>query len=154
MSKRNRRQNPPSQQPLNATQSARPKPGELTEETLAIIAQRFSGPLPPPEALERYGRIIPNGAERIMVMAEEQSKHRRELEKKVMNTDSRNSFCGMVFAFILGMTAIIGGVAVIFKGYTSSGFFVSFSGLGTLVGAFIFGTRERRKEREAKTKSD
>lgn len=31
---------------------------------------RHTGPIPDPETLERYDSIIPNGAERIMVMAE------------------------------------------------------------------------------------
>ncbi len=33
----------------------------------------FQGPLPPPELLEAYNKIIPNGAERIVAMAEKQS---------------------------------------------------------------------------------
>ena len=56
---------------------------ELAQEVIAIVGQTFSGPLPPPDALKRYSDIIPNGAERIMAMAEEQSKHRRELEKNL-----------------------------------------------------------------------
>jgi hypothetical protein len=36
----------------------------------------FSGPLPPTEMLQEYNRLIPNGAERIMTMAESQSAHR------------------------------------------------------------------------------
>jgi uncharacterized membrane protein len=63
-------------------------PEENKEEVLRIItsqtiktAASFSGPLPPPSILGKYNDILPNGAERIMKMAENQSTHRIELEK-------------------------------------------------------------------------
>lgn len=46
-----------------------------------IVAQSasFSGPIPPPAILHQYDAVIPGAAERILKMAEEQSKHRQEL---------------------------------------------------------------------------
>jgi uncharacterized membrane protein len=123
---------------------------ELAQEVIGIVQQSFSGPIPPPNILAEYSKIIPNGAERIMIMAEEQSKHRRELEKKVIETDSRNSFLGVIFAFVLGMTTIITGGIVVIKGYTWPGTVLGSAGLVGLVSTFIYGTRERRKERESK----
>ncbi|HQH25465.1 MAG TPA: DUF2335 domain-containing protein [Bacteroidales bacterium] len=38
--------------------------------------QAYSGPVPAPEALEKYNQVIPDGADRIMKMAENQSNHR------------------------------------------------------------------------------
>ena len=125
---------------------------ELAQEVVGIIEQTFSGPLPPPSALAEYNNVVPGAAERIIKMAEEQGDHRRSLEKKALDTDSRNSFCGVIFAFMLGMTAIIMGGIVALRGQTLSGAFFGGSGLAALVGAFIYGTRERRKEREAKYK--
>ena len=49
---------------------------------------RFQGPLPPPAILEHYDRIVPGAAARILVMAENQSKHRQVLERRVINTGS------------------------------------------------------------------
>jgi uncharacterized membrane protein len=125
----------------------------LAQEVVGIIKQEYSGPLPPPNALERYNAIIPNGAERIMVMAEEQSKHRRALETKALNTDSRNSLLGVIFAFILGLTTIATGGIVVLKGQPWPGTIIGSAGLVGLVSAFIYGTRERRKERESKAKA-
>lgn len=34
--------------------------------------EAFSGPLPPPAMLAQYNDVVPNGAERIMAMAERQ----------------------------------------------------------------------------------
>lgn len=131
---------------------SQPSQHAFAQEVIGIIEQKYSGPLPPPSILEKYDQVISNGAERIMVMAEEQSKHRRELEKKALDTDSRNSLLGVIFAFILGLTTIIvGGIAVL-KGYSWPGTIIGSAGLVGLVSAFIYGTRERRKERENKAK--
>jgi len=146
MSKKKRHKYPLSQQVSQ-------QPHAPDQDVRAIIRQEFSGPLPPPSALEKYNEIIPNGAERIMAMAEEQSKHRRALETKALNTDSRNSLLGVVFAFILGLTAIVAGVIVVFTGHSWPGTILGSAGLVGLVSAFIYGTRERRKERENKAKA-
>ena len=44
------------------------------------ISERHSGPLPDPQTLKGYTEIIPNGAERIMRMAEKEQRHRHSLE--------------------------------------------------------------------------
>lgn len=63
-------------------------PKDEKEKVVKIItslsirkASTFSGPLPPPEILGEYNEMLKDGAERIMKMAENQSKHRIELEK-------------------------------------------------------------------------
>lgn len=126
---------------------------ELALEVGAIIEQHYSGPLPPPQALERYNDIIPNGADRIMVMAEKQGAHRQELEKKALGTDSRNSFLGICSAFIIGMSTIIVGGIVILYDHEWSGGFLGFAGLFGLVYVFIYGTKQRRAERETKNRA-
>lgn len=126
---------------------------ELAKEIVGIIHQSFSGPIPPPNILSEYSQIIPNGAERIMAMAEAQSEHRRKLETKALKTDSRNSLLGVIFAFILGITALFTGALIVYIGKSVSGTIFGSTGMVTLVSAFIYGTRERRKERESKAKN-
>jgi len=57
--------------------------------SLSIQAQmqQWSGPLPHPEALERYNQIVPGSAERIIAMAEDQHDHRIEIEKRVIESN-------------------------------------------------------------------
>ena len=130
------------------------QPHSLThQEIRGIIRQEYSGPLPPPDAIQKYDEIIPNGAERIMAMAEKQSEHRQQLEKKALDTDSRNSLLGVIFAFILGLLTIVAGVIVILTGHSWPGTILGSAGLVGLVSVFIYGTRERRKERENKAKA-
>jgi uncharacterized membrane protein len=42
---------------------------------------RYEGPIPPAHEFEAYGRVLPDGPERILKMAEQQSLHRQICEK-------------------------------------------------------------------------
>ncbi|EFV01877.1 hypothetical protein HMP0721_1271 [Pseudoramibacter alactolyticus ATCC 23263] len=55
---------------------------EDISEQSAIVTTTYvrMGPLPALEELEAYDRVVPGSAERIIAMAEEQSKHRRAKE--------------------------------------------------------------------------
>ena len=64
----------------------------------AVFAQKaelsysvHSGPLPSPEDLAKYNMIVPDAAERLLCMAENQQAHRMELEKKVVSSDIQRS---------------------------------------------------------------
>lgn len=123
---------------------------ELAQQVIGIIRSEYSGPLPPPQSLEKYNKIIPGSAERILAMAEKQSDHRRELEKKALNTDSRNSLLGIISAFIITMTALGAGTYVTKIGHAWPGTLLGSLGLVGLASVFVYGTRQRRKERETK----
>ena len=70
----------------------------------------FSGPLPPPEQLEHYGRIVPNGAERVLAMAERQSQHRQDLERTSLHENVRAAKTGQWMAYSLGVGGRTSGV--------------------------------------------
>ncbi|HEV7488560.1 MAG TPA: DUF2335 domain-containing protein [Thermoanaerobaculia bacterium] len=59
-------------------------------EVVAEFSSHFRGPLPPPHVLGQYNQAFPNAAERIVEMAEGQSKHRQDLEKSRMLADINN----------------------------------------------------------------
>lgn len=46
-----------------------------------ITSIQFQGPLPPPAMMEDYDRIIPNGANRLVVLSEKQTAHRIAMEE-------------------------------------------------------------------------
>jgi uncharacterized membrane protein len=74
-----------------------------TPQTLSVTATQVhhSGPIPPAEELRRYGEIVPNGAERIMTMAEQQQAHRLKLEEFVVTSQQMQSKRGQIIASIL-----------------------------------------------------
>lgn len=78
------------------------------EQTYTLSVQQethHSGPLPHPETLAQYEEIIPNGAERIMAMAEKQSAHRIELESMVVKSQVDQSARGTIYCWRIGATA-------------------------------------------------
>jgi uncharacterized membrane protein len=88
----------------------------------------WSGPLPPPETLEKYEQITAGLADRLVRMAENQSAHRQKLEKRVLDADIIKSFLGILAATIIVLAGISGGVIVSLYGNSSN---------TDLLGAFI-----------------
>ena len=67
------------------------KPATAPAKQQTLIAQNWSGPLPPPEALARFDQIIPNGAERILRMTEQEQAHRIATESAALNANIQAS---------------------------------------------------------------
>lgn len=122
----------------------------------AIIRhQSFEGPLPPPEILLQYERISAGLAERIVRMAELQGDHRRHLESTHLTAQiqhleraDKEARWGQIFAFVIGMTAIIGGTIAIIMGSPGAGSFIGALGIGSIVTSFIHGrfSQDTKKE--------
>lgn len=127
-----------------------PHPQNQQQPQKYFAAKFSSGPLPSPEILERYDKIMPGLADRIVKQAENQSEHRMILEKKVIQSDVLNSRLGLIFAFIIGMTGIISGIYFVSAGLSAAGYIFTGGSFVSLVSVFIYGTRSRRKEREIK----
>lgn len=119
------------------------------DNPLKVIAQStsFSGPIPHPDILAKYAEIIPNGADRILTMAENQSRHRQCLEKWAIIGGTVLSHFGVVCACIIALVVSYYGYLLILRGYTITGTIFSGVGLVGLVVAFIYGTRSRKEER-------
>jgi uncharacterized membrane protein len=112
----------------------------------------FSGPLPPPNILKQYNEALPNGAERVMVMAENQSKHRQGMESKVIDADIKARKRGQNYAFILASLFILAGSGLVFLGKNIEGFSMIGIAAGTLGAAFIVGKTQQKQERIEKYK--
>ncbi len=128
------------------------KDSENGSNNMMIHHEQFSGPLPPPAILKKYDEVVPGAAERIIKMAEEQSRHRQSLEAKVISSDVVNSRLGLLFGFIIGISTIVGGMYLALNDKQSVGAFISFGGLATLAGVFVYGSKTRRDERESRQK--
>ena len=121
---------------------------------LKMQGVQYSGPIPPPAMLEQYNHIVPGAAERILKMAEEQSAHRRSLEKKAIDTDSRNSTIGIVSALFITLSAFAVVAYAITVGQKEIAQIIGGTVIVSLAGAFIYGTRSRRLERQTRLKQD
>jgi uncharacterized membrane protein len=112
--------------------------------------QAFAGPLPPPEALERYNQVLPGAAERIIAMAESQHDHRQHLESTVITEGVKAQRLGTILGFVVAMTTILGGMFLMYMGKESTGLASVITALAALVGVFIYGKREEQSDRKKK----
>ena len=83
---------------------------------------------------------MPGITQKFMTAFEKQQEHRMKL--------------GQIFAFILSFTAILGGLVLLIRGLSIAGFSVLVGTTATLVGAFLYGKAENRKERENKAREN
>jgi len=110
---------------MSAGQSAPVVMGEIREQK-----SFHSGPLPPPEILKKYNEAVPNGAERIMTMAEKEQKHVHTMESIAAILVTIGQFGG----FIMCMAAIIGAIVLALYDKPLQGLVSLVSGLGLLLG--------------------
>lgn len=108
------------------------------------------GPLPAPETLREYSALIPNGAERIMAMAEKQQDHRISLEKKVIGGQMLQSYIGQFLAFFIGIAALASATYCSINDHELTGIFLGVGGLTGLVTAFIQGKKRQDKNLQEK----
>ena len=76
------------------------------------VTEQFSGPLPPPDMLERYNQVVPDAANRIIAMAEQETGHRRNMERLIISNEYQEAKMGQTCAVIIGSLAIISGATI------------------------------------------
>jgi uncharacterized membrane protein len=110
----------------------------------------YRGPIPPPEMLWGYEKIVPGAAERILTQFERQSEHRREIERKMVSNIARREMGSILVAALLI-------VAVTFLGYHMVSQGQSLYALGTVAAsvsgvliAFFTGKKANLREKEEK----
>lgn len=124
---------------------------QSAELRVQAMMQAFSGPLPPPEALERYNQILPGAAERIIAMAESQHAHRQELEKHVIKSNVAAQKLGTILGFVVAMTVVLGGMFLVYEGKNGAGLAAILTALASLVGVFVYSKHEQQKDLAKKT---
>ena len=129
--------------------ASEPEVGSAVKVTASQSTEIFSGPLPPPEILEAYERVVEGSADRILTMAEDQSKHRKKLEEIVVLGGSRNQAAGMIFAFVLSLVIVGSGAFLIYHDKSLEGFGLILSDLLGLIGVFVYGKNTQLKELKA-----
>jgi uncharacterized membrane protein len=115
---------------------------------MQVHAQSFSGPLPPPELLAKYESACPGCADRILSMAEEEGKHRRQVEQRVIDAqvdsdrrESNEARRGQICALVITLAAIGAGAYTALQGHEVAGSIIGVGGIGSIVTTFILGSR-------------
>jgi uncharacterized membrane protein len=128
------------------------EPQELDQgrSSFSIAQAHYSGPIPPPSMMAQYNEVIPNGADRIRAMAEEQQNHRHSLEKTVIESDAAQSKRGTQTG---GLCLVVAYLTSGFLGYTGhDGAAIAIAGTVSVVfgGAYAAGLWSRRTQLQKK----
>lgn len=103
------------------------------------------GPVPSPDVLEGYERIVPGSAKLIFDNFEAESTHRRKLESEASNRDSFRSVAGMIAGFVVALLLIAAAVYTIREGHPGPGATIIVGGLASAVSIFVTGSRFTNK---------
>lgn len=111
-----------------------------------IRESSHSGPLPDGDTLIKYDSVIPNGADRIMKMAERQQEHRMDIESKVIAGQVKQSKLGQIFGLIIGIVGIGCGTFLAYSGAKTVGGIIAGGTVISLVSVFVIGKRNQKSD--------
>lgn len=97
--------------------------------------EAFLGPIPQPEVLREYDRVLPGLAERIVAWTENEADHRRTVERSLVQL----SWGGLWVAFVLALATILGGMVLAWYGRSVAGVVGIVGALAGLVIVFLAG---------------
>jgi uncharacterized membrane protein len=124
-----------------------PQPQQFTVPTSGIIVQtqaQISGPIPSPEILAGYEKILPGAADRLVQMAEREQRHQHELDKRNQTLRAIVTFSGQASAFLLGMTGTGGGIFLVLHDKSLTGLTTFLTSLGSLVAVYLYSRRRQQ----------
>lgn len=121
---------------------------------IVTTAIAFQGPLPPPEMLEHYGKLIPNGPERMMALLEKQTDHRIAMETKLVNGRVSVTRTGQWMAFVL---SVFFGSTAAFLGINGHEWLAGTIATTTIIGlavVFVLGKEPGQKQPKQEAESN
>lgn len=134
---------PPDQNVLppagrNENQEARPDPSRAVRASVEHRYE-FAGPLPPAAELARYEQIQPGFADRIIIMAEAEQRHRHDIDSAVVRRTFDEARRGQIFGLAIGLAAIVTGGVTSVLGAQIPGGIIGGTGVVGLVAVFVIG---------------
>lgn len=140
---------------MNPNSQLSKKPASRKVRRVDILTTtQFSGPLPHPVILEGYERVLPGMADRVLSMAEEQAKHRRDIESQVIRANTKAELVGIVVTFLITIACIGGSIYLIATDKQVVGFLTMVSTLLALVYNFYSGNRSEKETVKKMNKED
>lgn len=123
--------------------------GELRLE--GRFLRRHSGPLPDPATLAAYEHVLPGAAERIFLRFEEQSRHRMQMEARVIRSNTFSQNWSTVLASATALLAVTGAIFLAHEGQYAAGLTIFFGTLFSFLGTYVLGKKLQADERRGKT---
>jgi uncharacterized membrane protein len=106
----------------------------------------YAGMLPHPEHLERFEALAPGTTDRLISMAEKQGEHRQAMERKFLNFNGFSQAAGVVFAGLICLLSVGGGIYLLATGHSILQFAACLTPLAPIVWAFRRARNQQRAE--------
>ncbi len=111
--------------------------GQIIQKLVLTKSITYEGAVPPPEMLREFDKIIPNGADRFMKMAENQTEHRIRQEKQLLNSELNKEKLGLIFGFIISLLGLSCSVFLAYNGNNTGAGIFAIPAVAGLVNAFL-----------------
>lgn len=125
---------------------------KVLKEYFCVESVSYQGILPHPEHLAKLNEIIPNGADRILILTENQSNHRINIESKVISSQIRQSATGQWMAFALVIMAFGLTYLLAISGHDVVAGTIAGTTIVGLAATFLYGKLGQKKELKEKAK--
>lgn len=106
-------------------------------------AHSWQGPLPQPSDLAQFDAIVPGLANRIVTAWEEESEHRRAIERQEQRSYYRDALISKIFAFVFVIAALALSGFSVWMGAAWIGAILGAGTIGAVVGAFLHRSKPR-----------
>lgn len=133
----------PAKRPTSPKSSDQPIEDDQLNGVTRVESQHWAGPLPPPAILAQFNDVAENGAERIFRQWEEESAHRRNLERKDLQWSIAEGFFGKALAFLFVVGALGLAAFAIARGANWLAAFLAAGTISAVVAAFVSTNRRR-----------
>jgi uncharacterized membrane protein len=126
-----------------------------TEKTIQVAqyADFFQGPLPHPNLLRQYNDIVPGFAQEVTNAMIQQSQHRREIEKLVIQSKIDQAKRGQYIAAFVTTLFVGLGTYMVKTGHPTEAAVIVGINLTALIGVFITNKESQRKELKEKAEA-
>lgn len=128
---------------VQSVEKLEPKVREVVLNRLEI----YQGDLPHPKILEGYNELYEDAAKLIITNGIEESKHRRSMEQKFMDSQFKERKLGQILGFILALVMTCVGGYLILSGQTVVGSLLSGVTALSMVGLFT-GNNNKQNNKE------
>ncbi len=127
------------------------KSGHTPPELLvAQFLRHHSGPLPSPEILAAYEKVLPGAAERIFGRFEAQSDHRMKMEADVVSSNTFSQRWSTILASVIALLVTAGTLFLTHEGRYAEGLSIFFVTLFSFLGTYVIGKKFQAEERRDK----
>lgn len=117
-------------------------------KAVLIHQEQYSGLFPHPRLMREWDQVVPGSAVRIFDRFEKQSDHRMNIETKVIRANNFKQYTGPIFAFLIAMTAIIGGIYTALQNHPYLGGTLTFAGLAAVIAPFLISVYKSTPEKK------